>query len=161
MPRVDANAELVRKTPAHKGLDQLLKKLTDGAIKVGVLTGTGVYPGEKALISEIAWWNEFGTENIPERAFMRTTVLTQSREWIDVTRNLLDKRINGQISEDRALGLLGELVKADIQKSITDWEIPANAPSTQAQKKGVNNPLVDKGHLRQSIQWLIIKPGEQ
>ena len=140
----------------------MLQRLTDGAVKVGVLTGTGTYPsGTNApLIAEIAFWNEYGTEIIPERPFARNTVFERGREWLRVIRVLLRKRANDEITEDDALGFLGEVAKADMQQTITDFSVPPNAPSTVA-IKGVDNPLIKDNHLRGSIQWLILRAGEQ
>jgi hypothetical protein len=151
----------VRKTPRNEGLDKLLRKLGDGAVKVGVLTGTGPHPkAGGALTSEVAWWNEYGTERIPERPFMRNTVLLQGRDWIVLVRALLNQFVNGKITENRALGLLGEKAKSDVQDTIVSLSTPANAPSTVA-RKGSANPLIDIGHLRQSIQWQIVRPGDE
>ena len=162
MPRVDASAELVRRTPSNRGINRMLQRLTDGAVKVGVLTGTGTYPsGTNApLIAEIAFWNEYGTDMIPERPFARNTVFERGREWLQVIRVLLRKRANDEISEDDALGFLGEVAKADMQQTITDFSVPPNAPLTIA-IKGVDNPLIDQGILRSSIQWLILRAGER
>jgi hypothetical protein len=77
-----------------------------------------------------------------------------------VIRVLLRKRANDEITEDDALGFLGEVAKADMQQTITDFSVPPNAPATEL-KKGANNPLIDQGILRSSIQWLILRAGEQ
>lgn len=52
----------------------------------------------------------------------------------------------------RALSIMGEKIKDDLRASIAGWTTPANAPYTIKQK-GFNKPLVDTGHMMNSIGY--------
>ncbi|MCW8965421.1 MAG: hypothetical protein OQK82_01845, partial [Candidatus Pacearchaeota archaeon] len=52
----------------------LMKIAGKDSVFVGVMDGAGNYPGTDVSISEVAWFNEFGTPTIPERPFLRWTL---------------------------------------------------------------------------------------
>ena len=54
------------------------------------------------------------------------------------------------------MGELGLKAAVDVQEKVLDVKQPPNAPRTIA-RKGSANPLIDTGHLRQSITHEVIK----
>ena len=62
----------------------------------------------------------------------------------------------GKFSTNTAMKVMGMKVQADVQQAITVLSSPANAPSTIA-KKGSSNPLIDTGHMRQSVSHRLVK----
>lgn len=93
---------------------------------------------------------------IPERSFMRSTFDENVEKLKTVKEKLYDKYLRHQISSLDALGLLGEFMTSKIQLKIKDLRTPPNAPSTiKAKTRAGNigdNPLINFGQLRQSIQ---------
>lgn len=103
-----------------------------------------------ATVLEIAIYNEFGTEDIPERSFLR--------EWVDINKDKINKAYKvmmkavaeGQYTRPQALNILGLKFVGEIQKRMSGSIPPPNAPSTVA-KKGSAVTLIDTGQLRSSI----------
>lgn len=127
-----------------KSLRELYKKDID----VGILSESG---GE---IIERATHNEFGTENIPERSFIRAGY-DHNRKYIETqTEKLTEKVIEGVITPQTACELLGESMKGRIQKYAIALKQPPNGPKT-IMAKGSSNPLVDTGQMVQSIAYKV------
>ena len=125
---------------------------------VGVRTGAGDHPSGVPFI-EIAAANEFGTTDghVPERSYLRSTVDAKRDTYArqlsrDLTKAFDEKTPNATAFLRRALGLLGARAVGDVQRTMTKLSDPANAPST-IEKKGADNPLIDDGRLRQSIDF--------
>ena len=140
-------------------VDDLLRRMKGSHVKVGVLRGTGEHPDatEGQTVAAIAAWNEFGTETIPARPFLRTTL----RENEYYRRALLDALKAGlvrQADPSKALQLVGIRAASDIRNTIDTNDFAPNAPatirqkSTNADKDNKDKPLIARGILRQSIQ---------
>lgn len=134
----------------------------DLRVKVGILPGAPrqAAPGEDdaPTMVEVATANEFGTDRIPERSFIRATV-DGNRRQIDqlitaVTHAVVDRKI-GAVA---ALHLVGQKVEEAIKQRIVDLDSPPNAPMTIAQK-GSDNPLIATGQLHQAISYKVTKKG--
>lgn len=147
----------VRHTKKNGGIDGLRSLLTDKAVKVGVLRGTGVHPNSDTgmSIAQVLAINEFGTDTIPERSVIRFTLRNNRKRYRSALNKLFKRVLDGKITDRTAIAAFGELVQTDVQKRITNIRMPANAPSTIA-RKGSSNPLIDTGATRQSIRWGIV-----
>lgn len=135
------------------GLRRLRKVLKDAdgrAVKVGILGSAGSAQVQKAM------FNEFGTETIPERPFMRTTFATRQGKYAFALQRALEKVVEGKMTIEQALGLIGLEAVKDVQTTITMLREPPNAEST-IEKKGSSNPLIDTGRMRQSVSFQIVK----
>ena len=138
------------------------KKLKDQGVSVGVQQSAGVHDeSDGVTVAQVGFWNEFGTENTPERSFMRSTVADNRQKYRQIMQKIVNKEVKlistGKVSQfDRDLGRLGQVVQNDIQGKMVSIRTPPNAESTKAQKKGVGNPLIDTGQLLNSIRWAII-----
>ncbi len=139
------------------GFDKVRKALKAAgsrAVKVGVLGAEG---SDTVLV---ATYNEFGTETIPERSFLRSTMNTNRAKYRKGLQRALEAIIDGDLDPDRALGLIGLEIVKDIQATITELADPPNAEAT-IRKKGSSNPLIDTGRLRQSIQFDVVVVGSE
>jgi hypothetical protein len=116
-------------------------------------------------MADIATWNEFGTKatskhpGIPARSFMRSTFDEKLRTYERFIQKNLGKvggsmvrTGQGGITAEMFLNLLGEKIRADVQRKIVKLKDPPNQPSTIRKKKS-SNPLIDTGRLRQSIDF--------
>lgn len=146
-----------------KGVDGLLDNTTPEGVKVGFLKGLGKHPGGSknspfkniaptATIIEIAAYNEFGTDTIPERPFLRTTIKENRAKYIELVKDLMVKIVNGKLAADKAVAILAEKAVADVQTKIDTIKSPPNTELTK-EWKGSSNPLIDTGLMRKSVNW--------
>lgn len=135
-----------------KKINEELQKANNSFVKIGVLSDAGAYSKTgHANLADVAYWNEYGVEGrIPSRPFMR--------QAFDTNRSLVDKFIGNTIlklmkgKEDarRFLEIIGIWYTGKVKEIFTKGEFESNRPFT-VKMKGSSRPLIDTGHLRQSI----------
>lgn len=133
---------------AIKEIEKLAKSLKGpDLVKVGLPKGSNDYPDGTSVIM-VGLVHEFGSpsRNIPQRSFLRSTVASNKREYKDIFKRLGKKIVDGKITKLEALKLIGLKVQTDVMDKITDIDSPEL-------KSRDGNPLVDTGHLRQSITY--------
>ena len=89
------------------------------------------------LDSEVAVYaaaNEFGTDRIPSRPFMRLTVSENEPDIIRRMQGLANDVVFGKSTAVQALDKIGIHIQGLIQKTIRSGVGPPNAPSTIEQK---------------------------
>lgn len=130
-----------------------------GKVKVGFLDGgpgAETHPGSDLTIAQIAAILEFGTEDgtIPERSILRATFDKRRKDVEEMAAKLVGQVLDGKITDQQALGLLGAWFAAEVKKYVTAGAHvqPENAPSTIAQK-GSDRPWVDTGRTINSVSW--------
>ena len=128
-------------------LSAALSKYKDmnASVRVGVLENA-TYP-DGTPVAMVAFWNEYGTRTSPVRAFFRTTVSEQKKNWVLSVQNLMKMHNNPQ----QVMGLIGVHMQEQIVQSINTWSDPPNSAYTIA-KKGFDKPLVETGVLMRSIK---------
>lgn len=146
-------------TTIDKGYKNAIKTIneftTKPSVKIGVLEKSGNHDEAQGLtVADVASFNEFGTETIPERSFIRSTVDLKFNSYVEKSRMLQSKCVLQALSVKKALSVLGELIRADIINTINSGVEPENAPSTIASKRS-SKPLIDSGQLKQSINYEI------
>ncbi len=128
-------------------LSAALSKYKDmnASVRVGVLENA-TYP-DGTPVAMVAFWNEYGTRTSPVRAFFRTTVSEQKKNWVLSVQNLM------KIHSDpkQVMGLIGVHMQEQIVQSINTWSDPPNSAYTIA-KKGSSKPLIETGVLMRSIK---------
>lgn len=155
--RYDLGEDRIRRTIAE------MKKTPGGPhVQVGFLDASKLHDqasettGKPVTVVEVALANEFGTDTIPERPFMRTSAKELAPRMKALGAQLIAAVIAGRMTVDQALDRLGLTAQTAIKKTIDDWKIPPNSPSTIA-RKGADNPLVDTGQMRNSVQYVKVK----
>ena len=140
----------------RSALRNAVSKAAGGTVRVGIL-GTQTYPAKDGKgdvsVAQVAYWNEYGTANIPARPFFRNTIAEKQDEWADNAASRL-QQADGDVG--KALALIGEDVKGDIVETIQNFMEPENAPST-VKKKGFNKPLIDTDGLWRAIQSEVVE----
>lgn len=157
---------LKRKGRNGLSVEKLAKRGKRARIRVGVLSDTMPHPKGTSgqTIAEVAFWNEMGTDKIPPRPFLSTTLRDNDYYKPTVLQGLKEYLLKG----DAVLVLLNAIglrAAADVKNKITSIMTPPNALSTQRQKANkshvkaslVNNPLIDSGTMRASIAHEVIK----
>ena len=128
-------------------LSAALSKYKDmnASVRVGVLENA-TYP-DGTPVAMVAFWNEYGTRTSPVRAFFRTTVSEQKKNWVLSVQNLMKMHNDPK----RVMGLIGVHMQEQIVQSINTWSDPPNSAYTIA-KKGFDKPLVERGIMMRSIK---------
>lgn len=106
------------------------------SLKVGILeNATNADTG--AGIAEYAYWNEFGTKNIPPRPFFRNAISDNADKWaLSIKNQLKSMGITDKNVVEKALKKTGQLMRSDIQQSISKGNFEPLAPETIARKEG-------------------------
>lgn len=159
--------------------DRLIGKKT---VKVGFPAGPVEANGVST--AQVAAVHEFGSpsENIPERSFMRSGIIEGEKQQISLNRVNLLRVLVGEMDMQTALGKLGELGKAQIQHKLKigpfeplkastikarrsrmspsyrkKLDAKVEAMIAEGKKPGTDfyKPLIDTGHMRDSVTWEI------
>lgn len=136
---------------------QLIKLLkTDKVATIGFHKGSGEHKdengkGQGVSVITVAMSNHFGTKTIPARPFLDVGV----RKNLDLITRTGIEAIKDGFSADQALAQMASVAVGGVQTYIDELKTPPNAPSTIRKKKGVNNPLVDTGQMKQSVTFEI------
>jgi len=138
------------------GYDALKKTVLEWGnpvVAVGIL-GAAATQTEKggASLLEVGTWNEFGTETIPARSFIRATLDQEETAAKDLIVKLTQAVIKGKMTKAQALQLLGVWAQGRVQARIASSIPPPNAPSTIRQK-GSSTTLINTGQLRSAISY--------
>lgn len=152
------------------GYNELVESLADldDSDGLAVLVGFLATEAGDDLITYAAA-NEFGTDVIPERSFLRSTVdlhrADYEKELADAVGLMIDSVSKGGVfsgggraaiaQAKKALQRLGLRAVGDVQAQIVEIRDPPNAPSTIA-RKGSSNPLIDTGRMRQSVSFVVV-----
>lgn len=129
----------------------------DVAVVVGILQDKGAEMTDDGItLAGYAAANEFGTDTIPERSFMRSTVAENERRYVDELVEAARSVVVDRVDIEVAFGLVGSGAAADVQDKIRDLRDPPNAPMTLARKYPGDNPLIDTGRMRQAISFGVI-----
>jgi hypothetical protein len=129
---------------------ELASRVESGkSLKVGFLEGA-TYPSGLS-VPLVAFWNEFGTVNMPPRPFFRRMIAEKSPEWPKAIAGLL-KSTNYDV--DKTLNLAGEAIKGQLVQSINDLTSPPLAPST-VKRKGFDKPLIDTSVMVNSVGYQV------
>lgn len=94
--------------------------------------------------------------DIPSRPFIRFTLDHYADSWAEKFADLAFQMLLEKLTPDEVLNSLGKSMVKDMQMVIDKYNSIPNAPLTE-ERKGFNNPLIDTGNLRDSIDYLIIK----
>jgi hypothetical protein len=163
-----------------------LRDLAGKRVVVGLPEGSDPYPQTGEDVIDVAFQNEFGTETIPARPFLRTTIRNNLPSYFDLIEADMGKVLDGTLPAASIWPRVGERMAGDVRMAIEEWTTPPNAPATQIEKgkkassavrasatqhipgsknigatvdpAGVvmlNNPLVDTGHLGQTIRHVV------
>lgn len=153
---------IVKDKGFEKAVEQI-RQAKGSHVNIGILSQDGMKtpPGSNLNLAAIASVNEFGTSDkrVPPRPFLRTTMEKNRRRYNRLTEQLISQILSGKTTVMKALDLLGLKIGSDVKKMITTLKNPPNAPGTIA-RKGSNNPLIDTGRMRSSINHEVkIKEG--
>lgn len=143
-----------------RGWGRIVKSLVEmngKEIAVGIMAGEKAADG-KTDLAAIGAYNEFGTERIPERSFLRSTFDAKNDQWHAMAQAGAGAIVDGRETVDDLLKTLGQVMEGDVKRKIGDGPFTPNAPGTILAKKS-DTPLIDTGRMRQSIRAVVRKRG--
>lgn len=162
MARIGTSRSRIGFTDIDRGYNAAMARLLglkSQRVKVGIRGEKGADRPDPdgPTVAEYATFNEFGTDQIPERSFMRSTFDANSDRYAKVMLAELGRIIDGKQEIPKMLGLMGLDVANDIQMGIETGDFTPNAPLTIAMK-GSSKPLIDTGRLKNSIDFEVLPP---
>ncbi len=151
------------------GLNRIIRTLNKDLD--GVVVKVGVQAKDKAVrrgkggsirntdqpLAVIAAIHEFGLGDMPQRSFLRSAY----DENLPMIDKMIQRVANGAVfglGTNAALNQLGNVVQGMVQRKIVNGPFVPNSPATIKRKKS-SRPLIDTGHLRQSIRYVIERKG--
>lgn len=147
-------------------LRALSKQARDSSVRVGVLGDEK--PREEGGLSnvQVATIHEFGAGRIPERSFIRATFDAQRQAYFTLAARLAGALYDGKTTVEKALGLMGMKMVADIRAHIRAGIAPPLAESTLRRRrakgrvgaKGEPVALIDTSQLINSITYALDVP---
>ena len=152
-------AKLIDKGPGLARLQSMAKRLGERpSLRIGVLSSAPVADGSEFNMAELAAVHEFGAPSVgvPERSWLRATYDAKREAWEALLKRALGRVVDGKMSENAALQLVGLRAVADIQSRIRTNIAPALKPRTIA-RKGSSLALVDTGRFLQSIAFEVMR----
>ncbi len=151
---------IVDRDRGYRALAERIFGFENPKVAVGILAADGEKRYEKgktpATIADVAFWNEFGTENIPARPFIRGWMDQHGKEIQETMFKLMKLVLQGKIQKEQALEQLGLWMAGQIKAYMAEGVPPPNAEST-IKAKGSSTPLIDTGVLRSSISHEVRK----
>lgn len=105
-------------------------------------------------IAQYAAQNEFGTDKIPQRSFIRSAF----DENLNLIEQLVEKQygeiIDGTKSISSGLGIIGQFIESTVKLKIRQIRMPPNSPRTIAMK-GSSKPLIDFGQMFAAVRYVV------
>lgn len=139
-----------RPNNAIRDLEKLNKRFSGpDDVRVGLPKGSNDYPDGTSVIM-VGAVHELGSVkiNVSARSYLRSTVNEKRNKYRQMFVKLSKQIVSGKIDKNKALNLLGQQVQTDVRQKITDIKLPP-----LRYREG--NPLIDTGHLRQSIVYKV------
>lgn len=132
-------------------------EVSNSSVTIGIHNDAGSYPNGEEIVN-VAFWNEFGTESIPERSFIRSTIDENRNELRRMTVDFRDDVLGLRITTNKAMKRIGFMIQELIRAKIKELRDPPNVPSVAARKPGGrSDPLIDSQLLRRSIGFEVQK----
>lgn len=147
--------DVIDKSEIWDAIVRDLNELSGYELRVGVQgdEGSAIYDeADGVTVAEVAAKNEFGTDKIPSRPFMRQSA-EKHENWGEEMGEVWNSVIDGN-NPKTAMHLIGQKIMGDIQEEIATGDFVPNAPYT-IKKKGSDRPLIDTGQLRKSITYKV------
>lgn len=155
------------KRTSGEGSKKLKKFIKDRGAKKTAKSGW--FPNNKysdgKFVAQVAAQNEFGTDKIPARPFVRPTISEKKREWAVISEVLAKKLIDGQIDFNTFFNQFILVVEGDVRDKIRSIQEPALAESTikarlsklkSGKRTGtLEKPLIDTAIMINSLTKIV------
>lgn len=147
-------------TKDTKGLEMLKKNLQK---QMSMELELGFFPEARyedgTQVAFVAMLNNEGSATNPPRPFFTSSIIAP------MERGRYKKMFDASIARALSRGsftseyqVIGKQLQAILRQAIIDWSAPPNSPRTIAEK-GFNDPLIDSGLMRDSVDYKVTKRG--
>lgn len=150
---------IVERDRGYRSIRERIALMKGSYTKVGVQAGGKAKDGVTDLAT-VAAANEFGTDRIPERSFLRSTMSEEQEKIAAIAAAEAKAILEGRKTVEQSLDLIGLYAASRVQAKIQSHPPPPNAPATIA-KKGSSGTLIDSGNLMQSIRHANVIQGKK
>jgi len=143
-----------------------VEKLAGAVVTVGIHGDKAQRRGDDETNPEIGAKHEFGSGNIPERSFLRSTV--DGGGPLETAEQLSADVARGKLTAAKAAQRLGVVTVGQVKQTIASKIPPPLSPDTVKKRMekgahggglaslgGATTPLIDTGQLVQSIQFKV------
>ena len=138
-----------------------MKLLTTLEVVIGYFgdKGSALHPESNVSVATIAAMQEFGTIEIKERSFLRSTLNEKGREITGMYEKACAAVATGSdaINEYTILAIAVHGMVIAKLDSAAQWAEPLLDKTIIA--KGTSTPLYDSGTLRENLGWAILQNG--
>lgn len=111
--------------------------------------------GSSLTLAELALVHEYGTDTIPERSFMRSTLLARRGDLAALQAKVFKRILARELTARAAMELIGEQCVSWIRAAIVAGIDPPLATATIL-RKGSTKPLIDHGQLYRAISYQVV-----
>ncbi|HDR1925766.1 TPA: hypothetical protein QB638_002182 [Pasteurella multocida] len=133
-------------------LAEQLNALGNKAVFVGVPENNNkTVEGDSSFnLASLAAVLEFGNEHIPERPFLRKTLIDNREKYM----RMFAEGFRKGIPSEKIYSQIALIAQADVQENMIRGSWTPNNPKTIRRKRS-SKPLIDTGRLRQSITGVV------
>lgn len=167
-------------TKINEAVVKKIKEMGEKELRVGFLSSKSMDYKDGTSVVQVAVQNEFGGSvdttslqkkadkrskeigrklvvpnpmQIPARPFFRNAMDKNRNKYALLVKSYLNDRGMAKGRDSKTfLNMLGNVMQLDVMKSIDDTHTPENSDLTVIIKQS-NHPLIDTGHMRQSVSW--------
>lgn len=111
--------------------------------------------GSKLTLAELALVHEYGTDTIPERSFLRSTLIARRGDLAALQVTVFKRVLARELTARAALELVGEQCVSWIRAAIVAGIDPPLATETILRKSSTK-PLIDHGQLYRAISYQVV-----
>lgn len=141
-------------------LPRLIADLT--ALKHGTVTVGWHAEGPKAnrqeggaTNAEVAAVHEFGNDHVERRPSLGPAIDAHKDDLIDLQGQVLGKVIDGTMTAEQAMGVVGEAGVAFVKDRIVNSPHPPPLADATVAAKGSSKPLINTGQMLASVSYAV------
>ncbi len=129
---------------ALKSLQQALEDAHAEKLQVGWFSSANYT--DSLPVSQVAFWQEFGTKSAPPRPFFRPAIEENKSKWINLVDSGANAVLEGRASMADVFGKLGLMAETDVRNKIAGQHTPLS-PVTLALRRLKNEGQEINGTL--------------
>lgn len=126
------------------------------AVEVGIFSEAGQHEKSDLSVAAIGAIHEYGTELIPERSWLRRTLVNTRKEISSRMTNVARSVMRGDTPLHDGLDALGAETVRDIRHTIIDTMIPPPLAPATVYRKGHDHPLIETEQLVDAVSHRIV-----
>ena len=142
-----------------KKLKAALNKYANAHVTIGIHSEAGQYTkgSNPPDVVQVALWQEFGTEYIPSRSFIRSTIDENEALINEWREKALEALLHGKSTVPKLLESIGFRIQVLIQNKIkSNVPPPLKNPDAKSRKGLAPVTLIETGLLLRSVTYKVV-----